>query len=141
VARVRPALAGLPLAGLILLGGTAVAGCDQAEQAVRDNVPGAALVQDCGGVILDAARAGLRRTPSVEEAQSAADRLADRAAGIQDTTLREAAQALADRLREVRDSVARADSADVQRAVGSARDAARRVAERCNVPVDQVLGG
>ena len=95
---------------------------------------------DCVGLARDVAASGLDRTPTLEEAEQAAQRLDERIETLDDAQVRDAATALRDRLDELREAVASADPAAAQQAGDAAREAARATAETCGLPVDQFLG-
>ena len=120
----------LPLLVPVLL----LTGCSEA-------VDTATTVRDCAGLATDVARSGLAGTPTQAEAEAAVDRLDERIAGLESTTVRDAATTLRDRLRELQAAAASADAAKAQAAVTAARDAARDAAEACGLPADQFLGG
>jgi len=119
----------LPLLVPVLL----LTGCSEAVET-------ATTVRDCAGLATDVARSGLAGTPTQAEAEAAVDRLDERIAGLESTTVREAATTLRDRLRELQAAAASADAARAQAAVTAARDAARDAAEACGLPADQFLG-
>ena len=119
----------LPLLVPVLL----LTGCSEAVET-------ATTVRDCAGLATDVARSGLAGTPTQAEAEAAVDRLDERIAGLESTTVREAATTLRDRLRELQAAAASADAAGAQAAVTAARDAARDAAEACGLPADQFLG-
>ena len=120
----------LPLLVPVLL----LTGCSEA-------VDTATTVRDCAGLATDVARSGLAGTPTQAEAEAAVDRLDERIAGLESTTVRDAATTLRDRLRELQAAAASADAAKARAAVTAARDAARDAAEACGLPADQFLGG
>jgi len=119
----------LPLLVPVLL----LTGCSEAVET-------ATTARDCAGLATDVARSGLAGTPTQAEAEAAVDRLDERIAGLESTTVREAATTLRDRLRELQAAAASADAARAQAAVTAARDAARDAAEACGLPADQFLG-
>lgn len=92
---------------------------------------------DCVALARDVAASRLDGTPSVADAEAAAQRLDDRVATMDDGEVRDAATALRDRLRELADAVRSADPGDVQAAGDAARQAARDAAAACSLPVDQ----
>lgn len=110
----------------------ALTGCGE----IRDTADRATT---CVGLAQDAAAAGLDQTPTVEDAERAAQRLDDRVAGIGDAELKESAARLRDRLRELTEAARGADPAAVRQAAEQARQAARDTAQTCGVPVDQFL--
>jgi hypothetical protein len=117
----------LPLLALLLL-----PACAEVQQT-------ADRATDCVGLARDVAASGLSRTPTLEEAEQAAQRLDERIETLDDAQVREAATSLRDRLGELRDAVASADPAATQQAGEAAREAARVTADACGLPLDQFL--
>jgi len=117
----------LPLLALLLL-----PACAEVQQT-------ADRATDCVGLARDVAASGLSHTPTLEEAEQAAQRLDERIETLDDAQVREAATSLRDRLGELRDAVASADPASTQQAGEAAREAARVTADACGLPLDQFL--
>lgn len=116
----------------VLLGAMLLTGCSEVT-ATADRAA------DCVALARDAAASGLDRTPSVADAEAAAQRLDERISQLDDAEVREAATALRDRLRELAEAARSADPAGAQRAAEAARQAARDTAAACSLPVDQFL--
>jgi hypothetical protein len=130
---VRTALLAVPLLAL------ALTGCSDAQDAVQSAAGTAKKLQDCAGLARDVASTGLDRVPTQAEAEAAQKRLEDRVDQIGDETVKEAASALADRVRELTEALRTADRAKIQAKATEARDAARKAASACDVPVGQFL--
>jgi hypothetical protein len=122
---------------LLLLFLPALAGCEAAQQAqegVGKAGDCAALVGELTGVDWSDVRG------SAAQAEQAARGLDERLREVDDAEVKQAGEALRDRVQRLADAAGQADADDVRRAAADAEAAARRLAQACDVPVDQVGG-
>ena len=117
----------------LLLTGALLTGCAEARNT-------AGTVKDCAGLAGDVARSGLAGTPTQAEAEAAVRRLDERVETLDSPEVRDAATGLRDRLRELQEAARSSDPVAATQAASRAREAARRTADVCGLPVEQFLG-
>jgi hypothetical protein len=134
VVRMRLAL---PVVALVV----ALSGCDAVHQA-QDAGRGVDKARQCAALVADLANIDLSPgsvARAAGQADDAARKLEDRARNIDQTDVRNAAETLADRLQRLADTASRSTPAQREQAVRDVTQAATRLADACNVPVDQLM--
>lgn len=121
----------------------ALSGCDvvgdRVGQEVEARAPGVVKAADCAALARDTATARLDGRGDATSAQAAADRLRERAEGIDDAELRSAAERLAAQVDALRAALATGAADEVRDAAARAREAATAAAAECGIPLEQFL--
>lgn len=120
----------------------ALTGCSDAQDALDQTATSAGKARDCIAVAEQVTRSRLGAEGQLDEqdVSKAADELSDRAAQIEDTTLREAVQSLQDSLERAAQLGGDATPAQIEQARDRAVEAARRTADECGIPLERFTG-